>query len=382
MSIPLSVPSFKGNESRYVQDCIETGWVSTAGTYVTRFEAAICEYTGAKYAVAVNSGTSALHMALLVGGVTAGDEVIVPSMTFIATANAVKYVGAEPVFVDCDDHFSMNVQQVMDFLKDQDIRSDGIWNNASQRRIKAIIPVHLYGNAVVLDELIEFCKQHKIIVIEDAAESLGTFYQNNGDRQSTGVVGDFGCFSFNGNKVITSGGGGMIVTSNEEYAQRLKHLTTQAKTDAVMYVHDEVGYNNRMTNLSAALGLAQLEQIETFIAQKEKYFNLYDALLKSHTQVTLHPIAENIRSNYWFFLLKLDANNSIGQRDGLMEKFSENKIQVRPAWRPLHLQTPYLKQQSLNLSKTMELWERVVCLPCSPGLSSSDIEQVVEIIGA
>ena len=382
MSIPLSVPSFKGNESRYVQDCIEKGWVSTAGTYVTRFEAAICEYTGAKYAVAVNSGTSALHMALLVGGVTAGDEVIVPSMTFIATANAVKYVGAEPVFVDCDDHFSMNVQQVMDFLKDQDIRSDGIWNNASQRRIKAIIPVHLYGNAVVLDELIEFCKQHKIIVIEDAAESLGTFYQNNGDRQSTGVVGDFGCFSFNGNKVITSGGGGMIVTSNEEYAQRLKHLTTQAKTDAVMYVHDEVGYNNRMTNLSAALGLAQLEQIETFIAQKEKYFNLYDALLKSHTQVTLHPIAENIRSNYWFFLLKLDANNSIGQRDGLMEKFSENKIQVRPAWRPLHLQTPYLKQQTLNLSKTMELWERVVCLPCSPDLSSSDIEKVVEIIGA
>ncbi len=382
MGIPLSVPTFSGKESEYVQDCIATGWVSTAGSYVTRFEDAICEYTGAKHAIAVNSGTSALHMALLVSGVEAGDEVIVPAMTFISTANAVKYAGAEPIFADCTDDFSLDIPQVLTFLKHQDIKLDGIWNKTSKQRIRAIMPVHLYGNAVELTELISFCHQHDVVVIEDAAESLGTFYSKGDELVSTGIQGDLGCFSFNGNKIITSGGGGMIVTSNDAYAERLRHLTTQAKIDAVYYVHDEVGYNNRMTNLSAALGLAQLEQIESFISQKAQHFARYQERLSSCPWVQLASYPENLRSNYWFFTLKLNDAGSSEARDSLINKLFENNIQVRPAWRPLHLQTPYLEIQCLELAKTMELWESMICLPCSPGLKDTEIDKIAEVIGS
>ncbi len=382
MTIPLSVPSFLGNESLYVQDCIATGWVSTAGSYVTRLENAICEYTGAQNAIAVNSGTSALHMALLVGGIVPGDEVIVPALTFIATSNAVRYAGAEPLFADCDNHFSLDVPQVLTFLKTQDIRSEGVWNKSSKQRIKAIIPVHLYGNAVELTDLMAFCRQHKIVVIEDAAESLGTFYKNGDQHVSAGIQGDLGCFSFNGNKIVTSGGGGMIVTSNPEYAARLRHLTTQAKIDSVNYVHDEVGYNNRMTNLSAALGLAQLEQIETFISQKARHFGRYQDLINTQASVSLITYPETIRSNYWFFTLQLQGNTNIETRDALISKFFEKSIQVRPAWRPLHLQSPYELNQTLDLSKTMELWESVICLPCSAGLIDLEIDRVVEVLSS
>ena len=381
MSIPLCTPHFGGRESEYVQDCINTAWVSTVGAYVTRFEAAICEYTSSKHAVAVNSGTSAIHMALLVGGVAQGDEVIVPSMTFIATANAVRYIGAEPVFADCDVNYGLNVSQVIAFLESQELREDGIWNRSSGRRIKAVIPVHLYGYAVELTELVTYCHDHHILVIEDATESLGTFYLDPaGGQTSTGVQGDLGCFSFNGNKIITTGGGGMVVTQSDEFALKLRHLTTQAKIDPITYEHDAVGFNNRLTNLQAALGLAQLEQIESFIEKKTAHFLAYGSRLPEAAPYELKNYPHALRSNHWFIALQLKGEGSIGARDELLQTFFQHEIQVRPAWRPLHFQIPYLTNQTLSLETTESLWNRTICLPCSVDLTTAEIDCVIEVL--
>ncbi len=381
MSIPLCTPHFDGRESQYVLDCIETGWVSTVGTYVSRFEKAICEYTGANHAVAVNSGSTALHMALIAGGVESGDEVIVPSMTFIATANAVRYADAQPIFADCDDNFALDVVRVTTFLNAQDIRKDGIWNRETGRRIKAVIPVHLYGYTVDMGDLVSFCRKHQILIVEDATESLGTFYQDAaGKRHHTGIQGDLGCFSFNGNKIITTGGGGMVVTGNTAYAETLRHITTQAKIDPIFYVHDQVGYNNRLTNLQAALGLAQLEQIETFILKKTQHFNYYRELLEENITYEIRDYPEDLRSNKWFFSLRLNATPALESRDKLIQRFLNEKIQVRPVWRPLHLQEPYRKNQVLDVSTTEKLWNSTINLPCSVDLTRTEIDRVVEVL--
>ena len=264
--IPLSVPSLKGNEAKYLIDCVEKEWVSSAGKYVDEFENKISQYVGARYGVACVNGTAALHIALKVAGVKSGDEVIVPSLTFIASVNAISYNNANPIFMDSDEYFNIDILKTIKFIKNETKSIDGFsYNIKTNKRISALIPVHVWGNACWLDELVQLCKEKNIIIIEDAAESLGTYY-NDGEFSDkfTGTIGDIGCFSFNGNKIITAGGGGMIVTNNKKFAARAKHLTTQAKKDPLYYVHDEIGYNYRLTNIQAAIGVAQLEQLQNF----------------------------------------------------------------------------------------------------------------------
>jgi perosamine synthetase len=263
--IPLSVPSFAGHEWQYLKDCLDSGWVSS-GAYVDRFEKDICSFTRAQHAVACTNGTAALQVAARICGVLPGDEVIVPTVTFIAPINVIRYLGAEPVFMDCDDFYNMDIEKTIDFIKKTIFKNGITLNSITRRRISAVIPVHVFGNAVNLDPLIPICKERNIRVVEDATESLGTHYTDGSIRNRyTGTVGDIGCFSFNGNKIITSGGGGMLVTDSDEYATKARYLINQAKDDSVRYIHNEIGYNFRLTNIQAAVGVAQLEKLPDFI---------------------------------------------------------------------------------------------------------------------
>ena len=272
--IPLSVPCLGGNEWKYVKECLDTEWVSTAGKYVERFETDFRAYVGASHAVACVNGTAALQVALRIVGVLPGDEVIVPTLTFIATVNVVKYLGGEPVFMDCDDFYNIDFEKTVDFLqRHTEMKNGNTYNRLTGRRIAAVIPVHIFGNAARLPEFVAICRERNIRIIEDAAESIGTFYDApDAGKRHTGTIGDIGCFSFNGNKIITTGGGGMVVTNDPDFAEKAKYLTTQAKDDEVRYVHNEVGYNFRLTNVQAAIGVAQLELLPGYLETKRKNY--------------------------------------------------------------------------------------------------------------
>jgi perosamine synthetase len=265
--IPLCVPEIRGNEWDYIKECLDSNWVSSVGAFVDRFEGAVANYVGTEHAVATVSGTAALHIALLVAGVQPDDEVLVPTLSFIAPANAIRYVGAWPVFIDAEPiHWQMDPVKVQGFLENE-CRSQGgnLINRTTGRRVKAILPVHILGHPCDMDPILEVADRYELITIEDATESLGAQYK----KRMAGKLGQIACFSFNGNKLITTGGGGMIVTDNQAWAERARYLTTQAKDDPIEYFHSEIGYNYRLTNIQAAMGVAQMEQIENFINQKK-----------------------------------------------------------------------------------------------------------------
>ena len=270
--IPLSVPNLKGNELRYLKECVKTEYVSSVGKYVSLFEKKICKFTNSKYAVACASGTAALQLALRVVGVKENDEVIIPTMSFIATANAAIYLKAKPIFMDCDHYYNLDVKKLILFLKNNTFFKNGFtFNKKTKRKITAIMPVHVSGNAADLFSLVRLCKKKKIKIVEDAAEAVGTFYNRNNFKQKhAGTIGDVGCLSFNGNKIITSGGGGMILTNDMKLARKAKYLSTQATDDSVRYIHNDIGYNYRLTNIQAAVGLAQLEKINLFLKKKKE----------------------------------------------------------------------------------------------------------------
>ncbi|MBF0522477.1 MAG: LegC family aminotransferase [Candidatus Omnitrophica bacterium] len=380
--IPLSVPVIQGNEWTYVKECLDTGWVSSAGKYVQKFEETMCSYVGTKQAVACINGTSALHISLLLAGVGAGDEVIVPTVTFIAPVNAVRYVGAQPVFMDCDDYLNMDVQKLKDFFTEECLSRKGMLiNKKTKKQIKAIIPVHIFGHPVDMEPLMILAKQYNLFVIEDATESLGSYYrQGKYSGKMTGSIADVGCLSFNGNKIITAGGGGMIVTNNKTWAEKAKYLTTQAKDDEVQYIHHEVGYNYRLTNVASAIGLAQMEKLEAFIATKRTNFELYKNLLSGVPGLSFIEEPAYGFSNYWFYSLVVDKKDFGLSNLELMEDLSKEKIQTRPIWYLNHLQKPYKKQQAYKIQKAKKYFERVLNLPCSVDLAAEDIKRVVESI--
>ncbi|MBA7698730.1 GDP-perosamine synthase [subsurface metagenome] len=376
--ITLSAPFINGNEWNYVKECLDTGWVSSVGSYVDKFEQNICAFSGARYAVACVNGTAALHTALQVVGVKAGDEVIVPTVTFIAPVNAVRYVGAEPVFMDCDDFYNIDVLKTKEFIENETVFKNGLtYNKKTGRCIRAIVPVHVFGNAVDLGNLISICKERNIKVIEDAAESLGTCY-NSGDLEGrhTGTIGDIGCYSFNGNKIITTGGGGMIVTDNSECAERARYLTTQAKDDASRYIHNEVGYNYRLTNIQAALGVAQLEQLPEFIAVKKRNYNAYKEAIDNIVGLHLAEVPTYADNNYWMCALQVEKD--FGEdKEALMERLVSDGIQTRPLWYLNHLQKPYKQCQAYRIEKACGMFENALCTPCSVGLKQGDIKKIV-----
>jgi perosamine synthetase len=373
--LPLSAPVVAGNEWAYVKECLDTGWVSTSGGYVSRFEGALRELSGAPFAVACNSGTSALHIAVLAHGIGAGDAVIVPAVTFIATCNAVAYTAARPVFVDCDEHLGMDPGSVEEYLREGcDSTARGPVDRETGLRVRAIMPVHIFGNPCDMARLMAIAREHGLIVIEDAAESVGSRWSAGPlAGRHTGTVGDMGAFSFNGNKIVTCGGGGAIVTADEAKAARARHLTTQAKTDTVRFVHDEVGYNYRLTNLAAAIGLAQLEQLPGFVAAKHRNRDEYAARLAGTPGVAMLGAPEGTAPNGWFYTLLID-------REALMAHLLSKGIESRPLWELNNRQSPYRDDRAWRVERAAWFRDRALNVPCSSGMTEADVERVCDAI--
>jgi aminotransferase in exopolysaccharide biosynthesis len=377
--IPLSVPNISGNEWQYVKECLDTEWVSSAGKYVDIFEQKIAQYTGTKYAVACVNGTSALQVSLRLAGVRSGNEVIVPTLTFIAPVNAVAYNDARPIFMDVDKYYNLDIEKTIKFIQTETVFKDGdTYNKKTNEQISAIIPVHMWGNPVWLDELVPLCLERNIAVVEDACESLGSIYsQGKYKGQHTGTVSKLGCLSFNGNKIITTGGGGMILTDDEEMAKKIRYLTTQAKDDPVRYIHHEIGYNFRLTNIQAALGVAQLEQLPGFLKRKRGIFQQYQTTLNDVDGLTIADVPDYAENNCWMILLQIDKKTYGEDREELMQRLDANNIQTRPAWAPIHLQKPYQSCQTYRVEQAEELVENSLCLPSSTNLSDEDLDNVI-----
>lgn len=380
--IPLSVPSFKGNEWQYVKECLDTEWVSSAGKYVDLFEQKIAEYTGSKYAVACVNGTSALQVSLRLVGVDAGDDVIVPTLTFIAPVNAVAYSGASPIFMDSDDYYNIDAEKTIQFINEETVFKNGFtYHKKTNNKITAIIPVHVWGNADWLDELMPLCQERNIAVVEDASESLGTIY-NDGENSGkhTGTVGKIGCLSFNGNKIITTGGGGMILTDDPNYAERAKYLTTQAKDDPIRYVHDEIGYNFRLTNIQAALGVAQLEQLPEILKRKKEIHNIYQSNVEDIEGLSISKGPNYADNNHWLNLLQIDTDIYRKGREELMKTLEEYGIQTRPVWALNHEQKPYKDYLYYKIENAKKLVFNTLCLPSSVSLSVETQLSICKII--
>lgn len=372
--IPLSEPFISGNEWKYIKECLDSGWVSSVGSFVDRFEAMVAKYVGTAHAVAVVNGTSALHVSLLACGVGDGDEVLVPALTFIAPVNAVRYCGAEPVFMDSDDALCMDPRKTAEFLAEScGMRADGFtYNKKTGRRIKAMIPVHVFGHPSDMDGLVEISGRYNIDIIEDATESLGSLYKG----RQTGSMGKIGCFSFNGNKIITTGGGGMVVTNDPGVAKGIRHLTTQAKSDPFEYDHDEVGYNYRLTNIQAAMGVAQMEKLDEFIEVKRKNAELYSGLLSGISGVSFMGEKDWAKSNRWLYAVKVPPE----RKRPVMEKLLKEGIQVRPIWRLIHTLRMYQDCAAYRIENAKEAFETIINIPSSIGLSEEDIRKVANAI--
>jgi len=370
-SIPLSVPQLAGNEARYLQECIETNYVSSVGPFVERFETAFARFVGSEHAVACASGTAALHVALAVAGAGPGLDVAVSTLTFIASVNAISYTGARPVLVDSEtETWNLDAMRLVDEVERR--------ARTGEPLPVAVEPVHVLGHPADLEPLLDLRERYGILLVEDAAEALGARYVEGplADRH-VGTVGDLGCFSFNGNKVMTTGGGGMIVTDDETLARRARHLTTQARLPGRSYEHDEIGFNYRLTNVAAALGLAQLEQLESFLAAKRRIADRYGRALVD-LGVGLPPDAPWADPSYWLYSVLVGEGMS--QRDRVIDGLAAEGIEARPIWTPAHRHKPYAAMPTLGGDVSEELFRRAVSLPSSVGLPVENQERVVSAL--
>jgi len=378
--IPLSVPNLSRDILEHVEETIETGWVSTGGRFIKEFEEKIAKYVGVERAISVQSGTAGLHLALNVLGVEAGEEVIVPTLTFIAAVNPVRYMGAEPVFMDCDDNLNMDMNKLEEFLDNECDFIDGkVINKITGKRIKVIIVVHVFGNPANLEKLIKISKKYNLKVIEDSTEALGSYYlEGKYAGKHCGTIGDIGVYSFNANKIITTGGGGMVVSNNQAVLDRVSFLGVQAKTDPLYFVHDEVGYNYRMTNIQAAFGTDQIDRLDSFIETKIRNFKVYKDVIENIDGLKLLSFREDTSSNHWFYSIIVDKEKYGIDRDELLRKLNDNNIQTRPLWGLIHKQKPYLNNRAYRIEKS-EFYERnLINVPCSSNLSVDDVGVVLD----
>ncbi len=375
--IPLSVPYLNGNEWIYVKECIDTGWISTAGSFVEKFEKQIAKYTGAEFAVACMNGTSGLHIAQIISGVETGDYILCPNITFIATLNAIKYTGAEPILFDIDpDTWQLDLNLVEQFLEEHTISIETNTGNKRQhrtnkKRVFGILPVHALGNMPQMDSLLEIAKKYNLEIIEDAAESLGTFYKG----QSSGTFGRVGVFSFNGNKIISTGGGGMIVTNDETLAKKAKHLTTQAKISPDEYIHDEIGYNYRLVNVLAALGVAQMEQFEDILKRKKSIETFYRNELDGVEDINFQKITDHVETNSWLFTFRTNKMRA------LIQYLKERNILSRPLWTPMN--TLPMFSDSIYVTEhnfSSMIYNECISIPSSANLSEEDLYTVTKTI--
>ena len=365
-TVPLHTPLFIGNEKKYLEECIDTTFVSSVGKFVDRFEADMAAYTGAKKAVVCVSGTNALHMALMLVGVERDDEVLTQALTFIATCNAVSYIGAHPVFIDVDrDTLGLSPRAVKDWLvKNAELRNGACYNKRTGRRVKACVPMHTFGHPVKIDELLTVCDEWHIELVEDAAESIGSLYKG----RHTGTFGKVGAISFNGNKTITTGGGGMLLFQDEELGKLAKHLTTQAKVPhRWAFVHDHIGYNYRMPNINAALGCAQLENIERYVENKRETARIYADFFKDMPDITFFTEPEDCRSNYWLNVVML--KDKAAQQE-FLEYTNDHGVMTRPVWELMNRLEMFKRCETDGLENTRWLADRIVNIPSSVRLKA------------
>lgn len=376
MTIGLHSPEIGAEEWRRVRECLEHGWISSAGDVTGEFERRVADYVGVAHAVAVSSGTAALHTALMIAGVGSGDEVIVPSLTFVASVNAIAYCGARPVFMDVSPStWTMDVEKTRDFLRGECVRRDDgrLVNRKTGNRIAAVLPVHILGHPVDMDPLLEAAGE--VPVIEDAAESLGATYRG----RQVGALGAAACLSFNGSKVVTTGGGGIVLTNSEAWARRARHITTQARTDPREYIHDEIGYNYRLPAINAAIGNAQMERLPDLLARKRAVAMRYRAALEGLSGVELMHEASWARSIFWLYTVRF-VDGGVARRNGVLDALNSAGIEARPLWRPSHLLPMYAAAERYHLDHTERIYETAVSLPSSPGLTEVEQELVVTIM--
>ncbi len=371
--IPLSLPNIAGNEWKYVKDCLDTGWISSVGEYVNQFEKVTAEFVGAKYAIAVVNGTNALHICQVLADVRQDDYVIIPNITFIATANAVKYTGADPIFIDADPlTWQMDLDLLEEFLSTKtEIRGEFSHLIENGRRIKAIMPVHVLGNMFDMDRFLAIAEKYNLFVIEDSTEALGTYYKG----KHAGTFGQMGCLSYNGNKMISTGGGGMILTDNEDFAKMAKHLTTQAKSDPFEYIHDEIGYNYRLVNVLAAIGVAQMEQLEGFLIRKKECVDYYKSQLTGVGDIRFQTQLTDVNANGWLFTIQTEKQKE------LLKHLNDNRCLSRPFWVPMNKLRMFKDDIYFNHNDESDyIYNTCLSIPCSTNISNEDMEIVSNVI--
>ena len=374
--IPLSIPNFEGNERKYVDDAINQGWVSTGGAYITKLEENMTEYLNVENVAACQSGTSALHLSLVEAGVEPGDTVLVPTLTFIAAVNPVRYQFASPVFMDCDDSLCMDPVKLQSFCEEE-CEWDGEVLKHKQSVVKAVIVVHVFGNMADMEAIMPIAKKYNLKVIEDATEALGTCYSDGKYKgKYAGTIGDFGCYSFNGNKIITTGGGGALTSTDAKAVDHLRFLSTQAKTDPYFYVHDEIGYNYRMTNVQAALGVAQLEKLPEFIKRKNDNYELYKREFEGFELAELMSFRSNTYSNKWFYSLLIDRKHVRNDMREIIASLDKKGIQARAIWGLISNQLPYREYEAYRIERASYYADRVLNIPCSTQITADEIKYV------
>lgn len=378
--IPLSIPNFEGNEKKYVDDAVEHTWVSTGGAYITEMEKKLEKFLHVENVACCQSGTSALHLSLVQMGVRSGDVVLVPPVTFIAAVNPVRYQFAEPVFIDCDDGFCMDPVKLREFCENECTYEDGqLFFN--EKKVKAVVVVHVFGNMADMEGIMDVASDYHLQVLEDATEALGTRYtEGRYAGKYAGTIGDFGAFSFNGNKIITTGGGGAVTARDSETVDHLRYLSTQAKNDPHYYIHDEIGYNYRMTNLQAALGAAQMEELPEFIERKHRNYDLYRKLFDGFGLAYLMPFREGTYSNQWFYSLNIDRDKVKVAMHDIITELEKCGIGTRPIWGLINEQKPYQGFYTYKLEKASYYANRILNIPCSTNLTEDDIKFVVKNI--
>lgn len=380
--IPLSIPNFEGNESKYVNDALDQGWVSTGGAYITKLEQQMAEFLHTEEVAACQSGTSGLHLSLIDAGVMPGDMVIVPTLTFIAAVNPVKYQFADPVFMDCDDTLCLDPMKLRAFCEEECTLKDGkLIHNNSGKHVKAVVVVHVFGNLADMESIMEIAEQYHLVVIEDATEALGTYYTDGKYAgKYAGTIGDYGAYSYNGNKIITTGGGGAVTAKNPECVKHIRYLSTQAKDDPHYYIHNEVGYNYRMTNLQAALGVAQMEELPEFIRRKNENYNLYCELFKGFDLGKIVGFREGTYSNKWFYSLEIDMKKINGSLRDIITNLETKGIQTRAIWGLIHEQIPFKLDVAYKMEKAQYYSSCILNFPCSTQITRDEIKYVVEQI--
>ena len=383
VEIPLSAPNLKAPEILgNLRECVESGLVSSSGRFIAEFERKVAAYVRSRDAVAVQSGAAGLHLALRLLGVQPGEAVIAPTLTFIAAVNPITYVGAEPVFMDCDDSLCLDPRKLERFCAEACARTDdGLIHRETGKRIRVILVVHVFGNMADMERIMDTADRYGLKVLEDATEALGSFYEKGRFAgKFAGTIGDAGVYSFNANKIITTGGGGMIVSGDQQLLAEARYLSATAKNDSLYFAHDAVGYNYRMLNIQAAIGVSQIDEIERFIETKRANHQLYRELLGRRAGIEVLPFSEMIRPNYWFYSLAIDGERFGEDRDALMNRLIAEGIQCRPVWKLCHTQKPYLDAPRFAIETAPFYERRILNVPCSTSLTAEDARAVCRAI--